>query len=84
MAIRLYEFRVNGFIGGIPGEFPGGTQVLIDDVTNQVISWGPLGQPLTLPEPPQEAEQQPEQAPQQPEQAPASDPLADALQKLGG
>jgi len=81
MALRLYEFRVNGFIPGVPGEFAGGTQALIDDESNQVIAWGPLGQPLKIPldDPP------PQEQPAQVEQPPAPvDPLADAMQKLGG
>lgn len=84
MAIRLYEFRVNGYVAGVPGEFAGGTQAFIDEDTGKVLARGPLGQPLSIPledeqPPPQEAEQQPVQ-----QQPPVSDPLADALQKLGG
>ncbi len=79
MALRLYEFRVNGYVPGVPGEFASGTQALIDEDTNQVVAWGPLGQPLTIPLDPA-----PDQQPGQEQQQAASDPLADALQKLGG
>lgn len=82
MALRLYEFRVNGYVAGVPGEFAGGTQALIDEDAGKVLAWGPLGQPLSIPL--EDDQPPPQEAQPSPVEQPPVDPLADALQKLGG
>lgn len=35
--LREYIFHVQGFIPGIPGTFPAGSQVIVDERTNEVV-----------------------------------------------
>lgn len=48
MTIRDYMFSVPGFIPGVPGVFPAGSRVTIDEETKKVLSVWP--EPVVSPE----------------------------------
>ncbi|HET8910675.1 MAG TPA: hypothetical protein VFN23_04380 [Ktedonobacteraceae bacterium] len=39
--IRTYTFTVPGYIPGIPGDWPAGSWVKVDEETMTVLDWGP-------------------------------------------
>ena len=39
--IRTYQFNVPGFIPGVPGDWPAGSWVQVDEDTKQILDWGP-------------------------------------------
>lgn len=61
--IRTYQFNVPGFIPGVPGDWPAGSWVTINEDTKEILDWGPkpgTEQGASTPDiPPALTEQQP-------------------------
>lgn len=57
--IREYMFHVPGYIPGIPGNWPAGSWVKVDEDAMQVLDWGP--KPVVV----EQAEPAPDEPPAQ-------------------
>lgn len=87
--LRTYSFPHSGFIPGVPGIWPGGSRVTINEHTKEVVYVWPESTLPALSVPEEQPEERVDTTQGQGEALPdtiatASNPLADAIKQLGG